>query len=194
METNIIQSLISLVAVVATAFVTWSIAQRRLMGEHVTAERTKWRQKIRECASEAHDAIMSGKICDASKLQNEFRVLLNPFDPDDREILCRIDAQGSDACRENRARELGRLISLLLKHDWERAKLEAGFFAFRWFVEPKRVSLERACRKNGKCERHALAWSEKFGIKWKRFFACAGLVLSVIMIWYWLCRSISQTD
>ena len=160
------------------------------MGEHVTAERTKWRENIRKSASKAHDAIMSGKICDASKLQNEFRALLNPFDPHDLEILRRIDAEGSDACRENRAREFGRLISLLLKHDWERAKLEAGFFVRRWFVQPKRVSLERAYGKNDKCERHALAWSEKFEIKWKRGLAYASLFLLVIVglivIWCWL--------
>ena len=189
METKIILSLITLMGVVATAFVTWLIAQRRLMGEHVTADRTRWRGKIRKRASEAHDAIMSGKVCDASKLQNEFRVLLNPFDPDDREILCRIDAEGSDACREKRARELGRLISLLLKHDWERAKLESGSFACRWFVEPKRVSLERAYGENGKCEQHALVWGEKFEIKWKRGFAYVGLLLSVIvgLIVIWHC-------
>ena len=46
--------------------------------------------------------------------------------------------------RENRADEFARRISLLLKHDWERVKLEAGFFLCRWVLEAKRLPLKCA--------------------------------------------------
>ena len=188
MEPKIVLSLITLLGVVATAFVTWLIAQRRLMGEHVTAERTKWREKIREKALGAHDAIVSGKTDKASKLQNEFRALLNPFDQNDQEILRRIDAEGCEDCRKDRAREFGRSISLLLKHDWERAKLEAGFSPARWFFEAKRFSLECAYGKDGKRCPQPLGRCEKFEINWKRslvyliFFL--PVIVGLIVMWF----------
>ena len=190
METKVVLSLITLLGVVVTAFVTWLIAQRRLMGEHVTAERTKWRDRIRERALQVYDAIVSGNTDDASKLQNEFRALLNPFDQNDQEILRRIDAKGCDDCRKERARDFGRSISLLLKHDWERAKLEAGFSPARWFVEAKRFSLECAYGKDGKRCPQTLRWCEKFKIKWKSVFTYFGLLLllpvivGLIMMWF----------
>ena len=181
LDTKVVLSLITLLGVVVTAFVTWLIAQRRLMGEHVTAERTKWRDRIREKASNVHVAIMSGKADDALRLRSEFRALLSPFDPDDREILCRIDAEGCYDCRKDRAREFGRLIGLLLKHDWERAKLEAGFFPLRWFVKPNRVSLECAYGKDGKRCPQSIRWGEKFEFRWRSALAHAGLLLPVIV-------------
>ncbi len=180
-DTKVVLSLITLLGVVVTAFVTWLIAQRRLMGEHVTAERTKWRDRIREKASNVHDAIMSGNADDALRLRSEFRALLNPFDPDDREILCRIDAEGCNDCRKHRALEFGRSISLLLKHDWERAKLEAGFSPSRWFIDAKRLSLEYAYGKDGKRCTQALRWCEKFEIKWKRSVVYLLLLLPIIV-------------
>ena len=190
METKIVLSLITLMGVVATAFVTWLIAQRRLVGEHVTAERTKWREKIREKASKVHDAIVSGNTDDASKLQNEFRALLNPFDQYDQEILRRIDAKGCDDSRKDRARDFGRSISLLLKHDWERAKLEAGFSPARWFVEAERFSLDCAYGKDGKRCPKTLRWCEKIKIKWKSGFTYLGLflllpvIVGLVMMWF----------
>lgn len=189
METKLILSLITLLGVVVTAFVTWLIAQRRMMGEHVTAERTKWRDRIRERALRVHEAIVSGNTDDASKLQNEFRALLNPFDQDDQEILHHINAKGSDDCREDRARDFGRLISLLLKQDWERAKLEAGFPLARWFVKAKRYSLECAYGKDGKRRPQTLSWGGKFEVKWKSGFTYLSLLLllpvivGLVMMW-----------
>ena len=165
LDTGIVLPLITLLGVAVTAFVTWLIAQRRLMGVHVTAERRQWRDNIRKKALEVHDAIMSGDTDGASKLQNEFRALLNPFDKDDREILDRIDATGCNGCRKDRARDFGRSISLLLKHDWERVKLEAGFSPLRWFVDAKRSSFEEDLR-----------FCEKFGIKF------SGVVYLVLLL------------
>lgn len=188
MELKIVLSFITLFGVVATAFVTWLIAQRRLMGEHVTAERTKWRKKIRKKALEVHDVIVSGKIDEALKLQNEFRVLLNPFDQSDHEILRCIDAKGSEADRESRARDFARSISLLLKHDWDRAKLEAGLFPSRWFVKAKRISLECAYGKNGICCSQTSRLNKQFEIKWKKILAFAGLffpvIVGLIVMWF----------
>ena len=181
MDPKVVLSLITLLGVVVTAFVTWLIAQRRLMGEHVTAERRKWRDRIRQKALEAHVAIVTGKTDDASKLQDEFRALLNPFDRNDLEILRCIDAEGCNDCRKDRARKFGRSISLLLKHDWERAKLEAGFFPSSWFVEARRFSLDCADGKDGdRCPETARS-CEKFEIKWNRIFVCLVLLLPAIV-------------
>ena len=179
-DTKVVLSLITLLGVVVTAFVTWLIAQRRLMGEHVTGERKEWRDGIRDKALAVHDAIVSGNTDAALRLRNEFRALLNPFDQDDQEILRLIDAKGCDDCRKDRARDFGRSISLLLKHDWERAKMEAGFIPARWFVEAKRFSFKCAYGKDGKRCPKSLRWCEKFEIKWKSGSAYLALLLPVI--------------
>ena len=65
MQESIILAVITLMGVAITAFVTWLIAQRQITAKHVTAERAKWRDKIRTQALEAHDAILGG---DAAKV------------------------------------------------------------------------------------------------------------------------------
>ena len=58
----------------------------------------------------------------------DFQVMLNPFDEDDKSILDTIWAMIDRRDKENGADlslELSEKISLLLKHDWQRAKREA---------------------------------------------------------------------
>ncbi len=132
------QTIITLAGIALTAFVTWSIAQRRIVVEHVTAERRKWRRNVRARALEVHDAIVSGNEARALRLQQQFGALLNPYDAADKEILNCITAGGGAQCRERRAKKFAEKISYLLKHDWDRAKLEAGFFLCRWTLSVNR--------------------------------------------------------
>lgn len=147
-----------------TAFVTWLIAQRQILAKHVTAERAEWRKNVRARALEVHDSILCGDDDKIRRLRSEFRALLNPFDCQDQAILNCMTLNGS---REQLAEEFAERISLLLKHDWERAKLEAGFFLFRWTKEPRRLplnwrdsgSLCISCRKLRWCEKNRIKWS-----------------------------------
>ena len=172
MQESIILAFIMLVGVAITACVTWLIAQRQIMARHVTAERAKWRNKIRTQALEVHDAILGGDAAKVRRLQSEFRALLNPFDCHDQAILACMTVNKSGQERENRADQFARQISLLLKHDWERAKLEAGFFLCRWVLEAKRLPLKWADGKNS-CEHCTLKYFEKYKIRTLRVLVLA---------------------
>ena len=175
---SIVLAVITLLGVVITALVTWLIAQRQIVAKHVTAERAKWRRRIRVQALEAHDAILCGDEAAVGRLRSEFRALLNPFDCHDQAILACMTVDNSSQEREKRADEFDRRISLLLKHDWERAKLEAGFFLCRWVLDAKRQPLKWTGAESG--ERRAckgLRWCEKYQIR-----PVGALVLVIVVV------------
>ena len=162
----LVVALITLTGVGFTAVVTWSISQRRIAADHITAERAKWRERIRAQALLVHNAILDDDAIALSRLKNEFRALLNPFDPADRKILDSIEVSKPRNLGEMEAEEFARQISLLLKHDWDRAKLEAGFFLGRWTLSVNRWGLEWACGKGGQRRaRDGLRWYEKYKIR-----------------------------
>ena len=170
-------ALITLSGVGFTAIVTWSISQRRIAADHITAERAKWRERIRAQALLVHDAILSGDAFALSRLKEEFRALLNPFDPEDRKILNRIEVVERPKAREEEAERFARQISLLLKHDWDRAKLEAGFFLGRWTLTVKRWGLDWARGRQGeRREQSGFRWYEKYEIRPVRTPILIGLV------------------
>ena len=157
---------VTLMGVGSTAVVTWSISQRRIAADHVTGERAVWREKIRAQALLVHDAIRGGDNVALARLKNEFGALLNPFDPEDRKIVDSIEVEERGEAREGRAEEFARRVSLLLKHDWDRAKLEAGFFLARWTLAVKRGKLDWASGKDSeRRERSGLRWYEKYKIR-----------------------------
>ena len=166
MQDSIALALISLLAVALTAFVTWLIAQRQILAQHVTAERAKWRENVRAQALEVYDAMLCGDADKVGRLQSKFRALLNPFDRHDQTVLDCMAVDESLQERKKLADVFARRVSLLLKHDWERAKLEAGFFLWRLVLKPRRVPLNwddvdgrvlDACRE--------LRWYEKYKIR-----------------------------
>lgn len=162
----LVVALIALAGVGFTAIVTWSISQRRIAADHITAERAKWRDRIRVQALLVHDAILSNDAIALSRLRDEFRALLNPFDPEDRKILNGIKVVEPTKVREEEAERFARQISLLLKHDWDRAKLEAGFFLGRWTLTVKRWGLDWTCGKRGeRREQNGLRWYEKYKVR-----------------------------
>ena len=69
-------------------------------------------------------------IRDRNKHRAEFVALLNPNDTEDREIIgcIKLPDEGQEIeCAD----EFSERIALLLKHDWERAKLEPGSLFMR---------------------------------------------------------------
>ena len=116
-------------AIVAAAVAFWT-AQRKISIENITQDRKAWREKIRNNALSVHDTLISRDEKSLNKHRAEFAALLNPNDKDDREIIdsIKLPVEG----KENEcADEFSERIALLLKHDWERVKLEAGPFFMR---------------------------------------------------------------
>jgi hypothetical protein len=111
-------------AIVAAAVAVWT-TQKRISIENITQDRRAWREKIREKALMVHDALIARDEQVLNRLRSEFRALLNPRDPDDNEIISCIRPPNEGKEFEH-ADEFAERVSLLLKHDWERVKLEAG--------------------------------------------------------------------
>jgi hypothetical protein len=111
-------------AIVAAAVAVWT-TQKRISIENITQDRRAWREKIREKALMVHDALIARDEQVLNRLRSEFRALLNPRDPDDNEIISCIKPPNEGKEFEH-ADEFAERVSLLLKHDWERVKLEAG--------------------------------------------------------------------
>ena len=87
--------------------------------------------------------------------------LLSPFDEEDIKLLSSIAVVDCDDKeeRERKAEEFTKRVALLLKHDWERAKLEAGFFLCHWIWEAERHPLDRFG--DPTTRKHRFRWSCK---------------------------------
>jgi hypothetical protein len=118
-----------LAAIVAAIVAAWT-AQRKISIENITQDRRAWREKVREKALSVHDSLVARNQKSLDKLRAEFRAILNPADDDDNSIISCISLPERGKELE-RADEFAERIALLLKHDWERVKLEAGPFVMR---------------------------------------------------------------
>ena len=144
-------ALIALVSAIITAVVTWSIAQRQIAVENVTKERAKWREQIRDLASQIYDAL-SSPIEDKKQIQKltmRLTVLLDPHDKRDQQILNLLDDLNN--ITEKTKKDFIHGVALLLKHDWERSKLEAGFFLRRWILSVRRLEESDVGKCDGEC-------------------------------------------
>ena len=155
MDNGIIAAVIGLLSAIIggiiVAISAQSIVQRRIQMENVTQQRAKWRKEIRKLAPKVHDLIMKedysvlgNRTLELQKYQIIFRTLLNPTDPEDSEIIKVV----SRACiaeedAKELAKEFGERVSLLLKHDWDRAKEEVKHPLLQC-CEPKRLRLEQS--------------------------------------------------
>lgn len=170
METTIQVVLIAVPTAALTALVTWFIAERRIAMKYITEERAKWRDKVRKLALKGYDKILKRNEEGIRRVRSELRVLLNPFSREDRKIIWCMIVNGPRQTRKRRAERFDRRISLLLKHDWERAKLEAGWFLPRWTLRAKRHSLVCDRGKGCKCRarKGLLWWCKKYKFRWWR--------------------------
>src|SRR5438045_1265445 len=97
---------------------------RSIKVENITKERAKWRDDVRKKSLAIHQDAIKGDVVALEEHHLEFSLILNPFDKEDRAILHAIRSLKSKA-DESHLTEFADRISLLLKHDWERAKREA---------------------------------------------------------------------
>lgn len=119
-----IKIILTFIAGMVAAYVAFWNAERKITIDNITKERAKWREKIREIAIEVHKAIISGNKEQIAELKSRFRLLLNPEDEEDNKILQLICIKDENE-RDQQAEIFSIRLSYLLKHDWERAKLES---------------------------------------------------------------------
>lgn len=112
-------------ALVAGLFAERS-GKRTIQIENITKERAKWRDKIRELALAVHKAATQKNGALLKEQRLVFSLNLNPIDEEDVAILIAIDTMSlSEQLDEKVLQEFSDRVGLLLKHDWERAKVEA---------------------------------------------------------------------
>lgn len=128
------QLISAIIAAIVAAAVAWATAQKRISIENITQERRNWREKVRARALDVHDALVARDADKLARLKAEFRAILNPFDAEDVAIIecISVPENGQEI---QKAEEFAGRIAHLLKHDWQRAKLEAG----PWFMRLKCV-------------------------------------------------------
>ena len=119
--------------------VTLRSTERKIAIENITQQRQLWREKIREKAVEAIKPSEKKDKTRLLELYVEFQLILNPEDSDDISILDTLWGMANTNDDNNATLELSEKLSLLLKHDWERAKREAKPVWLLWKT-PKRTS------------------------------------------------------
>jgi len=130
------------VAALISGLVSLRNSERKFIMENITQERTKWREKIREKNLQIHEAHQSKKSGEIEAAGAELRLLLNPMDLLDRDILAEITTlKNSDSTPQDMER-FSIKLSLLLKHDWERAKQETKDSFYRKKESVKRVTYD----------------------------------------------------
>ena len=134
------------VAGLVAGLVTLRTAERKIVIENITQQRRAWREKVRSKAIEVVQAFDKKETVKLRELYVGFQVILNPEDPNDNDILDSLWAMLSENASNHLVIEFSEKLSLLLKHDWERAKREAKPAIFR-FGEPKRVAYSAFTRK-----------------------------------------------
>jgi len=121
----------SVLAALVTVFFTRKSHQETIALKYITEERAKWREKIKETMCLLSEAVnlpkLNGERLNKTRMTSTYlKLSLNP-DPNhilDKQILTCITELCSEPNYE-RFTVLETKISLLLKHDWERAKNEA---------------------------------------------------------------------
>jgi hypothetical protein len=141
------------VAALISGLVTLRKNERNIIIENITQERTKWRNEIREKNIEVQKAFTNASKKDELKtIKSELRLLLNPIDPLDQDIIDELDTLIKNGSKEDDVERFTVKLSLLLKHDWERAKQEADasvFYKFKNKKKAKRITYEQFIEKNG---------------------------------------------
>ncbi len=129
----------SVVGGLIAGFVALRSSERKIQIENVTQERAKWREKIRFKSVEVHQASVTDNTAKIAELHLDFSLNLNPFDQEDKDILAVIEALKNCDTLNIKLSEFSDRVSLLLKHDWDRAKYEAKPWFFRG-CPPERTS------------------------------------------------------
>ncbi|KQV12947.1 hypothetical protein ASC74_07510 [Pseudomonas sp. Root329] len=100
-------------------------SERKISIENITMERTKWRDKVRALSLSTVEAISSGDKVQILALRAELSLRLNPNDEFDNYIVglvCVVPENQRSAATE----KFTASVAQVLKHDWDRSKLEAS--------------------------------------------------------------------
>jgi hypothetical protein len=130
----------AVIAALVAALFSVLTSERRIAAENVIQERKKWRDTVRDLASEVFKALHlsdADRVNRIRELRGKFALLVNPHEDKDQQILELIVVEGA-----GRADEFIQRVALLLKHDWERAKREASLWRRLWEKEPMRACFE----------------------------------------------------
>jgi hypothetical protein len=133
----------AVVAGLVAGLVTLRTSERKIAIENITQQRQLWREKIRDLSLKIKSSYKSGNKDELNAQYVEMQLLLNPLDRDDKCILDTIWAMLEEAESAKLHIVLAEKLSLLLKHDWERAKLEAKPVWYM-FHKVKRVPYEKS--------------------------------------------------
>lgn len=104
---------------------------RKIQVENVLQERTKWRERVRELAS---NIVSNPTAKDVAELE----IRLNPLDPNDQKIVEIAKDLLADSDRNKRDAFL-KHVARLLKYDWERAKNETSIFGFFMKIDERAI-------------------------------------------------------
>jgi len=129
----------SVLAALVAALVSLQNNERKLSLQYITGERAKWRDKIREIALAIFDASIKQDKETIRRCHFEFSHLLHLGDPPDDEILSNLVRLAEYPDDAEALNDFQIRISLLLKYEWDKAKLEAKWFEIE---TANRTSLE----------------------------------------------------
>ena len=129
------------VAGLVAGLVALRTTERKIAIENITQQRKLWRDKVRDKALEVSKATKDSDTSKIKELYGEFQLILNPEDRDDKSILDTLWEMQNNVENNDLIIELMEKLALLLKHDWERAKLEAKPVWHFW-GKPKRISYD----------------------------------------------------
>jgi hypothetical protein len=134
-------SLFSLLAGFIAGIFTHKKEDKQNQLKYITEERAEWRAKIRELTvhflndeiDSSGDIKFGPDIKNLKSIKTEIEINLNPKDPKDNDILDfmneyiqGINSNNKELVLDNNSK-ISKAISNLLKHDWERVKLEAQY-------------------------------------------------------------------
>lgn len=131
-------------AALIAALVSLRTNERKLSLQYITGERAKWRNKIRERSLAVFNAACEKDSEAIRRCHFEFSHLLHLGDPLDDEILENLKTLESQPDNSEALDSFRIRISLLLKYEWDKAKLEAKPMAP---VEKSRKLLAKAAPK-----------------------------------------------
>ena len=100
-------------------------SDKQIRIENITKERKEWRDRLRVLLVDLTLAFDKKDRRAIRAIESELIIRLNPEDPNDIDIL-NMFPELYENWNEEKLRELSDRISYLLKHDWERVKIEAS--------------------------------------------------------------------
>ena len=117
-----------------SAFVALYQTQRKMASEHVLTERKNWRDKIRMALTEARHCPSEQGV---EQLWLTLKLNTNPFSVEDNALLASVRRAKGKEIDGPEWDEVADRVSLLLKHDWERAKHGTHWFNWAWLAQER---------------------------------------------------------